>query len=71
MTITLTPEQFDELKARIARLQELAQFYAPHYAQADVTAAWTDVLTMLGAADEAARQPSWSEGQLAFEGWPV
>ena len=54
MTITLTAAEFDELKARIAALHDLACFYAPHYAQADVTAVWTDICELTGAADEAA-----------------
>jgi hypothetical protein len=67
----MTTEQLAELQASVARLHELAAFYAPHFVQEDVAACWADICAQIGAADEQQRRIAWQEGQIEmFEGWP-
>lgn len=49
----MTTEQLTDLQATAARLYELAAFYAPHYAQPDVEACWTDLCALIGIEAEA------------------
>jgi hypothetical protein len=61
--------ELTELQSRIAHLHDLAALYAPHYAQADVEAAWRDICELIGIeaealAMQAAREcqsPMWAE----------
>ena len=70
--MTLTQDQFNELKARVLYLGEQAAFFAPAYAQPDVNAALLDVLELLGTvAEETAMQRARSAQIGLFEGWPV
>jgi hypothetical protein len=69
----MTTEQLAELQASIARLHELAVFYAPHFVQEDIAACWADICAQIGAADEQQRRIAVQEGQASLfdvEGWP-
>ena len=56
----------DELIARIARLYELAEFFAPTYAKEDAAAAWADIVEMLGAEAEADTRIAYQAGQMSL-----
>lgn len=62
----------ENLIAMVARLYELAEFYAPPFAKPDVTACYADILELVGAIDDAQRITA-APGQLGLfeEGWPV
>ncbi len=62
----------ENLIALIARLYELAEFYAPTFAKKDVNACYADILEIIGAMDEA-QHITAAPGQLGLfeEGWPV
>jgi hypothetical protein len=69
----MTTEQLAELQASVARLHELAEFFAPVYAKEDVAACWADICAQIGAADEQQRRIAVQEGQASLfdvEGWP-
>jgi hypothetical protein len=69
----MTTEQMQELKAQLARLYELAEFYCPKFVQADLAACWADICAQIGAADEQQRRIAVQDGQASLfdvEGWP-
>jgi hypothetical protein len=69
----MTTEQLAELQASVARLHELAVFYAPYYARRDIVVAWADICAQIGAAAEDQRRIAVQDGQTSLfdvEGWP-
>lgn len=63
----------ENLLTMIARLYELAQFYAPQFAQRDLTSCYADILELVGAISEAQRIAP-APGQIGFwdvEAWPI
>lgn len=58
--------ELTELQSRIAHLHDLAALYAPHYAQADVEAAWRDICELIGVEAEAVAMAAARECQSEF-----
>jgi hypothetical protein len=59
----MTASELTDLQAQIARLHDLAAFYAPHYAQADVEACWQDICELIGMEAEAVAMAAARECQ--------
>lgn len=64
--VTMTDDQFEELRNRLITFRNAAGYYVPHYAD-EVFAAWADLNDLLGAIrDENTRAQYVAAGQLSF-----